>query len=68
MPRVSLAAPASSPSRDFVRHKSGVLRTLVRICENLSRLQSGTEARRACDEVAARLRDELRLMRRRGQR
>ncbi len=65
MPRVSLAAHASPPSRDFMRHKSGVLLTLVQICENLRRLQSEAAARRACDEVAALLRDELRVVRRR---
>jgi hypothetical protein len=65
MPRASLAAHASPPSRDFVRHKSGVLLTLVQICENLGRLQSGVAARQACDEVAALLRDELRAVRRR---
>jgi len=48
-----------------MRHKSGVLLTLVQICENLRRLQSEAAARRACDEVAALLRDELRVVRRR---
>jgi hypothetical protein len=53
------------PSRAFMRHKTAVLRTLLAICDNLRRLQSEAAARRACLEVAALLRDELRMTRRR---
>ena len=55
----------SEPSRAFVRHKIGVLRTLLAICDNLRGLQSEAKARRACLEVASLLRDELRVTRRR---
>ncbi|HXA14167.1 MAG TPA: hypothetical protein VNW23_03500 [Opitutaceae bacterium] len=58
--------PASSePSRVFARHKTMVLRTLLAICESLRRLQSEAAARQACLEVAALLRDELKMARRR---
>jgi len=67
MPPVSRDESApSAPSRALMRHKVGVLCTLLSICDNLRRMQSEAPARRACFEVAELLRHELRLVRRRS--
>jgi len=67
----AMPSPASSaaPSPDRIwRHKAGLLRALIEVCESLGRIHSDPDARQACAEVSALLRAQLRGLRGTGQR